>query len=283
MKHLTDINSLADQLQAWRDAGESIALVPTMGNLHEGHLRLVDEAKQHAEHCVVSIFVNPTQFGPGEDFDAYKRTPDEDCSLLEARGADAVFLPTVEMMYPQGQTITSTISIPDSLSNILCGAARPGHFDGVATIVAKLFDLVQPDVAVFGEKDYQQLLVIRHLVAELNLPVSIIGLPTVREEGGLAMSSRNGYLNESQRTQARQLYKTLQHSCEQLQSGEQGIASIEAAAAADLQAAGFVPDYVSIRRASDLALPDHADNELVILAAAKLGSARLIDNVRCKR
>ena len=283
MKQLPDINSLADQLQIWRDAGESIALVPTMGNLHEGHLCLVDEAKRHADHCVVSIFVNPTQFGPGEDFKAYKRTPNEDCALLETRGADAVFLPTLEMMYPQGETIATTISMPSSLTNILCGASRPGHFDGVATIVAKLFELVQPDVAVFGEKDYQQLLVIRHLVAELKLPVKIIGLPTVREQGGLAMSSRNGYLDDTEQAQARQLYKTLQRCCEQLQSGEQDIASIETSAAADLQAAGFAPDYVSIRRASDLALPDIADNELVVLAAAQLGAARLIDNVLCKR
>lgn len=283
MKQLPDINSLAHQLQVWRDAGESIALVPTMGNLHEGHLRLVDEARRHAGRCVVSIFVNPTQFGPGEDFEAYKRTPDEDCALLKTRGADAVFLPTVEMMYPQGETIATNISIPDSLTNILCGASRPGHFDGVATIVAKLFELVRPDVAVFGEKDYQQLLVIRHLVAEWKLPVKIIGLPTIREEGGLAMSSRNAYLNESQRAQATQLYKILQLCCQRLQSGESDIASIEAAAATDLQATGFEPDYVSIRRASDLGLPGATDNELVVLAAARLGVARLIDNVLCRR
>ena len=283
MKQFHDINSLHEQLQAWRARGESIALVPTMGNLHEGHLRLVDEAKRHADRCVVSIFVNPTQFGPNEDFAAYSRTPDEDCAMLETRGADAVFLPSVEMMYPQGEAISTSIVVPDELANILCGTSRPGHFNGVATVVAKLFTLVQPDVAVFGEKDYQQLMVIRHLVADMNMPVTIIGLPTVREESGLAMSSRNRYLNDEQRGKARQLYASLRSCCECLQSGEQDIAGIEANALSQLQRAGFEPEYVSIRRAADLGLPEAADGDLVILAAAYLGKARLIDNLLCRR
>ena len=283
MKQINDLDALHQQLQVWRAKGERIALVPTMGNLHEGHLRLVDEAKRHADHCVVSIFVNPTQFGPNEDFAAYPRTPDEDCAMLETRGTDVVFLPTVEMMYPQGEAISSSIVVPEELANILCGTSRPGHFNGVATVVAQLFKLVQPDVAVFGEKDYQQLLVIRHLVAEMNMPVTIIGLPTIREESGLAMSSRNRYLNDEQRGQAGQLYASLRSCCERLQSGEQDSAGIEADALAQLQRAGFEPDYVSIRRAADLGLPGAADRDLVILAAAHLGKARLIDNVLCRR
>lgn len=283
MKQLENINALHEQLQVWRAGGERIALVPTMGNLHEGHLRLVDEAKQHAGRCVVSIFVNPTQFGPNEDFESYPRTLAEDCALLEARGADAVFLPTVEMMYPQGEAISTSIIVPEQLANILCGASRPGHFNGVATIVAKLFNLVQPDVAVFGEKDYQQLLVIRRLVADLNMPVEVIGQATVREANGLAMSSRNRYLDEAQRGQAAQLFATLQGCCRHLQAGQRNIAALEEAAVAQLEVAGFAPDYVSIRRAADLGLPGGSDTELVILAAAVLGKARLIDNLVCRR
>jgi pantoate--beta-alanine ligase len=283
MNQFQDINALQEQIQAWRALGERIALVPTMGNLHEGHLRLIDEAKQHADRCVVSIFVNPTQFGPSEDFAAYPRTPDEDCALLEARETDAVFLPTVEMMYPHGEAVSTSITVPEELANILCGASRPGHFNGVATVVTKLFNLVQPDVAVFGEKDYQQLLVIRRMVADLNIPVEIIGQATIREANGLAMSSRNRYLSDEQRGQAAQLYVSLQVCCERLQAGERDIATIEAMAVEQLEAAGFEPDYVSIRRAADLGLPGAADKELVILAAAGLGKARLIDNLLCRR
>lgn len=283
MRQLQDINALHEQLQAWRARGERIALVPTMGNLHEGHLCLVDEAKRHAQRCLVSIFVNPTQFGPGEDLAAYPRTPDEDCALLETRGVDAVFLPTVEMMYPQGEAISTHIAVPEELANILCGASRPGHFNGVATIVAKFFNLVQPEVAVFGEKDYQQLLVIRRLVADLNMPVTIIGLPTIREAAGLAMSSRNRYLDAEQRQQATQLYASLEACCDRLQAGERDIARLEEQAVASLQQAGFEPDYVSVRRAADLGLPGSTDRDLVILAAAGMGQARLIDNLRCRR
>ena len=283
MKIFHDIESLHAQLQAWRAEGESIAFVPTMGNLHEGHLCLVDEAKRHADRCVVSIFVNPTQFGAGEDFDAYVRSPDKDSALLEARHADAVFLPSTELMYPEGQKASRNITLPDSLTNILCGAARPGHFDGVATIVEKLFKLVEPDVAVFGEKDYQQLLVIRYLVDTLSLPIKVIGLPTVREKAGLAMSSRNSYLDKAQGQQARHLHECLLLCCQRLQSEDWDIADIEAAAVSELQAMGFIPDYVSIRCAADLAEPTAEDNNLRILAAASLGTARLIDNVPCER
>mgnify|MGYP000586538628 CR=1 FL=1 len=283
MKQLPDINSLYEQLQTWRADGERIALVPTMGNLHEGHLCLIDAAKRHADRCVVSIFVNPTQFGPNEDFAAYPRTLEEDCTLLAARGVDAVFLPTVDMMYPQGEAISTSIAVPEALANILCGAARPGHFNGVATVVTKLLNLVRPEVAVFGEKDYQQLLVIRRVVADLNIPVEIIGQATIREASGLAMSSRNRYLTGPQRDQAAQLYASLRACCEQLQAGERDIAAIEARAEALLESAGFEPEYVSIRRSADLGLPGAADSELVIVAAAHLGKARLIDNLLCGR
>lgn len=281
MLTVTGTDSLQAHIADWKQAGDKIAFVPTMGNLHEGHLQLVDEARKRADRLVVSIFVNPTQFGPGEDFEAYPRTEQADTKYLLARGVDLLFLPTVEAMYPQGSNIDADCVPPVSLTDKLCGLFRPGHFAGVATVVKHLFDLVKPDVAVFGEKDYQQLQVIRWLVAEHGLPVQIIGMPTVREANGLAMSSRNRYLTEAERLLAAELFASLQAVCEQLQAGERDFVKLTELASARLVAAGFKPDYVAIHDAIALAEPEQAA-EWVILAAAQLGEARLIDNLRCK-
>lgn len=265
---------------AWRRAGERIALVPTMGNLHAGHMALVESAQARADRVVVSIFVNPIQFVAGEDYDNYPRSEQEDCRLLERAGIDLVFMPVVEDLFPGGSHRHSRINIP-GLEDILCGASRPGHFSGVATVVAKLFNLVQPDVALFGEKDYQQLLVIRRLAADLAFPIDIEGVATVREPDGLAMSSRNAYLSETERSQAPALHRTLRSMADQLQAGSQDYPALESAAVRQLQAAGLRPDYVAIRDAATLEAP--ADGECVVLAAAWLGRARLIDNIRAAR
>jgi pantoate--beta-alanine ligase len=249
-----------------------------MGNLHAGHLGLMARGREVADRVVASIFVNPLQFGPSEDFAAYPRTLETDAVRLAEAGVDLLFAPTVEVMYPQGQEALTRIEVP-GLSDILCGASRPGHFSGVATVVNKLFNQVQPDAAVFGQKDWQQLMVIRRMVADLDMPVEIIGVPTRREDDGLAMSSRNGYLSEQERQQAPQLFATLQAMAARLQTGERDFAAIEAEGGASLEAAGLKPDYLSIRRATDLVLPTDGDTDLVILAAAYLGRARLIDNL----
>ncbi|MGD9000455.1 MAG: pantoate--beta-alanine ligase [Granulosicoccaceae bacterium] len=280
MLTVTDTDSLRSYIHAWREAGERVAFVPTMGNLHEGHLQLVDAARSQASRVVVSIFVNPAQFGPNEDFAAYPRTPEQDSELLAARRADLLYMPGVDSMYPGGEGAMTRVEPPEALTNILCGASRPGHFSGVATVVTKLLNQVQPDVAVFGEKDFQQLLVIRRVVADLDLPVAIVGVPTVREADGLAMSSRNRYLDSDERVQAAQLSAILREMAGRLQQGERDFAALEAAAAAQLRRAGFVPDYVSIRCATDLTTPGRGDTALVILAAARLGEARLIDNLQ---
>jgi pantoate--beta-alanine ligase len=277
---VTNCNSLRAQIRAWREAGERIAFVPTMGNLHEGHLQLVDVARQRADRVVVSIFVNPIQFGPNEDFAAYPRTPEQDSDLLAARQTDLLYMPDVDTMYPGGEAAITRVVPPEALTNILCGASRPGHFSGVATVVTKLFNQVQPDLAVFGEKDFQQLLVIRRVVEDLDLPITIIGVPTVREADGLALSSRNRYLDEDERTRASRLPATLQAMAARLQQGERDFATLETMAEQELRDAGFEPDYVSIRRAADLITPARGDNSLVILAAAQLGKARLIDNLQ---
>ncbi|MGD8514480.1 MAG: pantoate--beta-alanine ligase [Granulosicoccaceae bacterium] len=280
MLTVTDADNLQAQIRTWREAGERVAFVPTMGNLHEGHLCLVDAAREQAGRVVVSIFVNPTQFGPNEDFAAYPRTPEQDSELLAARGVDLLYMPGVDTMYPGGEAAMTRVEPPEALSNILCGASRPGHFSGVATVVTKLLNQVQPDVAVFGEKDFQQLLVLRRVVADLDLPVEIVGVPTVREADGLAMSSRNRYLDSDERVQAVQLPATLREVAGRLQRGERDFATLEEDAAAQLRRAGFTPDYVSIRRAEDLTTPGRGDTALVILAAAQLGEARLIDNLQ---
>ncbi len=269
---------LRQALDEWRSRGERIALVPTMGNLHEGHLQLVDCARERADRVVVSLFVNPTQFGPGEDLDNYPRTLDDDRAALAARGADLLFVPDEAVIYPHGRE-ACVVSVPD-LSDMLCGAARPGHFDGVATVVSKLLNLVAPDVAVFGEKDFQQLMIIRRMVADLFMPVTIEGVPTCREVDGLAMSSRNRYLSEDERRRAPALYQALQRVAGALEKGRTDYDALVESARKFLSEKGFEPDYVEIRRSDDLAMPTPSDQALVVLAAARLGKARLIDNLR---
>jgi len=265
-------------LRQWRGQQQgSVALVPTMGNLHEGHLTLVKRAQQHADVVVVSIFVNPMQFGANEDLDSYPRTLEQDCRALEALGVNAVFTPQVEDMYPRGMDQQTRIEVP-GISDILCGANRPGHFVGVATVVCKLFNMVQPQFAVFGEKDFQQLQVIRLMTQDLSLPIDIIGVPTARAETGLALSSRNVYLSESQRKQASVIYRTLAGIAEKIDAGT----SVEAArqwAVTELETAGFAIDYVEIRNANNLQPASATSGRLVALIAAKLGSTRLIDNL----
>ncbi|HYN78217.1 MAG TPA: pantoate--beta-alanine ligase [Lamprocystis sp. (in: g-proteobacteria)] len=272
------VDELRVQSCAWRAAGERIAFVPTMGNLHSGHITLVREARKRAPRVVVSIFVNPLQFGPTEDLAAYPRTPGRDQDLLDEVGCDLLFAPTAGVMYPHGQAAQTRVEVP-GVSDLLCGASRPGHFIGVATVVCKLFNMVGPDLALFGEKDFQQVLVIRRMAADLAMPVEIVGIPTVREPDGLAMSSRNGYLNAEERARAPALYRALTAAAQGLESG-QSPPEVESAARAAIVAAGLRPDYVSVRRTADLALPGVTDRELVVLAAAYLGRARLIDNLR---
>ena len=274
---INDKKSLWDQLADWRHHDDHVALVPTMGNLHAGHLSLVDLAREHAERVVVSIFVNPTQFGVDEDFDDYPRTLDRDTRRLKRPGADIIFAPNIETMYPFGLEDATTILVPRITENF-CGRSRPGHFDGVTTVVARLFALVQPDVAVFGQKDYQQQLVIRHMSADLNLPISIITGETVREDDGLAMSSRNQYLSDTERATAPKLYRELSRIGTELQSGRRDFESLEQQATKRLTKAGFEVDYFAIRRAQNLEVPDRDCDELVVLTAAHLGKARLIDN-----
>ncbi len=272
------IRFLRSRVQRWRRAGEHIALVPTMGNLHAGHLALVEQARRLADRVVVTVFVNPTQFGAGEDFSSYPRTLEQDANLLVKAEVDLMFTPEVEELYPGGQGCGTYIEVPE-LSDILCGAFRPGHFRGVATVVAKFFNCVQPDIAVFGEKDYQQLLVIRKMTAELCLPIKIVAVPTVREIDGLALSSRNAYLTDEQRNSAPLLYKSLLQCKKRILSGERNFAALASRAESELHAAGFEPDYFEIRRADNLAESTVDTDELVILAAAHLGKTRLIDNV----
>jgi pantoate--beta-alanine ligase len=278
MQTVTNVEDLRATLTVWRRAGEKIAFVPTMGNLHAGHLQLVAEAGRRADRVVVSIFVNPMQFGEGEDFDDYPRTLEEDEVKLTEAGADLLFAPAVSTVYPSDAAQQTRVAVP-GISEVLCGASRPGHFVGVATVVCKLFNMVQPDLAVFGEKDYQQLMVIRRMVADLAIPVDIVGMATVRESDGLAMSSRNGYLTTEQRAAAPLLYRTLRNTAEAIRAGNRDYKGLEASADAALRDAGFRPDYYVIRRAEDLAMPGESAGELVILAAAYIGTTRLIDNL----
>ena len=281
MELVEQIPTLRARVGTWRRADQRVAFVPTMGNLHAGHLALVREALRLADRVVVSIFVNPLQFGPSEDFGAYPRTLEQDCALLEAAGTNLLFAPPVAAVYPRGQAGQTRVEVP-GISDILCGASRPGHFVGVATVVCKLFNMVQPDLAIFGEKDFQQLLVIRLMTQDLSLPVAIQGLATVREPDGLAMSSRNGYLTREERARAPALYQILLRAGERLRAGV-AIAEVERLAAEEIAAADFGPDYCSVRRAGDLALAGSEDRELVVLAAARLGRARLIDNLGVRR
>lgn len=275
---LSEIGSLREVVRAWHIKGDRVGFVPTMGNLHEGHLALVAEAKKRAQHIIVSIFVNPMQFGEGEDFEDYPRTLDEDRKKLIEAGVDLLFAPSVETVYPAGKDSQTRVEVPD-ISDLLCGASRPGHFVGVATVVCKLFNMVQPDLALFGEKDFQQLMVIRRMVADLAIPIEIVGLKTVREADGLAKSSRNGYLTPEQRTLAPRLFETLQQTADALARGERDFAQLEERAKKSLTSAGFRPDYYAIRSADNLEPPRQQDTRLVVLAAAYLGATRLIDNL----
>jgi len=280
---VADLAPLRAQVQAWRLAGQRIAFVPTMGNLHAGHFALIERARGLADRVVASVFVNPTQFGPNEDFARYPRTPAADEAGLQAAGCDLLFRPSVDVMYPFGLDRVVKVAVP-GLSSVLCGAHRPGHFDGVATVVLRLFNMVQPDVAVFGRKDLQQLQLIRYLVTDLALPLLIDAAPTTREADGLAMSSRNQFLSAAQRPQAARIRQCLG---EMLAAAERGnvAQAIEAAAMVGLREAGFDPDYAALR------LEDRLDESLwgpigkdyqprlVALIAARLGSTRLIDNL----
>lgn len=276
--HIDDIRT---QVRAWRAKGETIAFVPTMGNLHQGHITLVREAAQKCDHVVVSIFVNPMQFGQNEDLDAYPRTLAADSAAITAAGAELLFTPTPAVMYPKGLEQQTYVEVP-GISNVLCGASRPGHFRGVATIVCKLFNIVQPDVAFFGNKDYQQLLVIKTMVEDLSLPIEIIGVDTIRENSGLAMSSRNGYLTATEKAAAPALKKAIDAMAKGIKQGE-SVDAVTEQAKASLVAAGFTPDYLEIRHAHTLEAAQRQDQALVILAAAYIGKARLIDNLRFDR
>ena len=274
------IRSIA-QLRAWRKTAGHLAFVPTMGNLHAGHLALVEAARQHADKVVVSIFVNRLQFGQGEDFDAYPRTFEADCAKLEAAGVDVLFFPDERELYPR---IKQDFNVePPHIQNELCGAFRPGHFRGVATVVSKLFNIVQADVACFGKKDFQQLHVIRAMVDDLNMPIEIVPVDTGRAEDGLALSSRNGYLSAEERAEAPRLYRHLSAIRDALLAGDNRYAVLEKAAADDLAAHGWRVDYIEVRQADTLEVAHAGEPRLVVLAAARLGRTRLIDNIEVTR
>jgi pantoate--beta-alanine ligase len=279
---VTTIAAVRERVHAWRRNGERVAFVPTMGNLHAGHVSLIDAARHHGDRFVASIFVNPMQFGANDDFAHYPRTPREDERMLAAAGCDLMFMPDVAEIYPHGAERATRVEVP-GLSRILCGEFRAGHFEGVATVVTKLFHIVEPQVAVFGEKDFQQLTIIRRMVADLCMPVEIIGAPTVRDSDGLAMSSRNQYLTEAERALAPQIYATLQAAAARVRGGDADFASIERSGFQALQSAGFRPDYFSLRQAADLSAASVDAHQLVVLTAARLGKARLIDNVQTAR
>jgi pantoate--beta-alanine ligase len=278
MQQIEAIEELRTVVRRWRQAGEPVAFVPTMGNLHAGHLDLVNRARTLAAHTVVSIFVNPLQFGPQEDYATYPRTLEQDRQKLQAAGADVLFVPPVQAIYPQNLDSVTRVQVPE-LSDILCGAFRPGHFTGVATVVAKLFNLVQPDLALFGKKDYQQWRLIERMVRDLAIPVSIMGVATVREADGLAMSSRNQYLSPQERKLAPALYRCLDGVGAAVAAGNRDFAALEAGAMQQLQKHGFEPQYVEIRTTKELTRPQAQNEQLVVLAAAWLGKTRLIDNL----
>lgn len=278
MKTIHSIQELRATLQAERAKGKRISLVPTMGNLHEGHLQLVRQADGCSDIVVASIFVNPLQFGANEDLDSYPRTLESDQEKLAGAGCDYLFAPSDAEMYPNGREVQTQVEVP-GISNIHCGASRPGHFQGVATVVCKLFGIVQPDVSVFGEKDFQQLMVIRRMVESLYLPVEVQGAPIARNEQGLALSSRNGYLSAEQLEIAPTLQRTLQETKAQILGGRRDYTQLEAEAYSTLETAGFSRDFYNICNASNLLPADETCRHLVILAAAPLGGARLIDNI----
>lgn len=279
MDVLKSVDALRSKVQKWREAGFTIGFVPTMGNLHAGHLSLVEEARQKSDKVIVSIFVNPLQFGPNEDFDRYPRTFEVDKSLLQQYQTDAIFCPSVDEMYPHGQTQT-LVTAPEKMTGILEGEKRPGHFDGVTTVVAKLFNMVQPDIAVFGQKDFQQFAVLQQMVEDLAMPITLIRAPIVRNEAGLALSSRNQYLTESQRLIAPKLFVALQSVEMAIQSGNRNYESLCQSAVQQVISDGFDSvDYIQVLNSVSLETPEVDDRSLVIVAAAKLGNTRLLDNV----
>jgi len=282
METVTTVAAVRERVSAWRKAGLRVAFVPTMGNLHPGHVSLIEAARRHGDRFVASIFVNPMQFGPNEDFAHYPRTPTEDERMLAAAGCDLMFTPDVAEVYPGGSERSTRVEVP-ALSRILCGEFRPGHFEGVSTVVAKLFHIVEPDIAVFGEKDFQQLTIIRRMVADLCMPIQIVAAPTVRHEDGLAMSSRNQYLTAAERQIAPRIFAILSAVANRLQAGDSEFASMERHGIQTLEGAGFRPDFFAIRQAQDLCAPQPATRHLVVLAAAHLGKARLIDNIQVQR
>lgn len=278
MNTVKTLQQLRAAISRARSEGKRIAFVPTMGNLHAGHVALVQHATERADFVVASIFVNPLQFGANEDLDSYPRTLAADQSKLLEAGCDLLFTPDAQDIYPHGMAQQTIVSVP-GVSTGLCGGSRPGHFDGVATIVCKLFNMVQADIALFGEKDFQQLAVIRKMVADLNMPIQIFGVPIVRDHDGLALSSRNGYLSAQQRAAAPALQHALQAIKAQIINGRRDYATLFEHFATDLQAAGFRLDYVELRDALSLQPADVQSTQLVLLAAAYLGSTRLIDNL----
>ena len=278
MKRVYALEELRAIIDEVRQQGSRIAFVPTMGNLHAGHLALVDTAHRHGDYIVASIYINPMQFAAHEDLSTYPRTPEQDCDSLAERGTHLVFMPDDQTMYPHGIAQQTRIDVP-GLSDILCGAGRPGHFQGVATVVNRLFNMVQPNVAIFGKKDYQQLLVIRRMAADLAMPVEIIGADTVRDKDGLALSSRNGYLNAEQRKTAPALYQSLLNAKTEIEARSAKFEEIERKSLQYLADRGFVPEYFQICRQADLVPAGPEDRALVLVTAAKLGSARLIDNL----
>ena len=279
MRRARTIAQVRAAVRAWRRAGQRVVFVPTMGNLHAGHMSLIEAARAHGERFIASIFVNPMQFGPNEDFAHYPRTPQRDERMLRSAGCDLMFTPEVSEIYPNGMTHATRVEVP-GLSDILCGQFRPGHFQGVTTVVAKLLHICAPDAAVFGEKDFQQLTLIRRMVSDLCMPVRIIPAPTVRADDGLAMSSRNQYLSAAERARAPVLYRTLCAAARRIEVGDRDWVAIEREGLRVLTAEGFRPDYFAIRRQEDLGAPAPESRRLVILTAAHLGRARLIDNVQ---
>ncbi|MBL4631004.1 MAG: pantoate--beta-alanine ligase [Paraglaciecola sp.] len=279
MQIITDILDLREIRRTWQSSAKVIAFVPTMGNLHQGHLNLVREAKKNADIVVVSIFVNPMQFGPDEDLDAYPRTLENDKSLLENLGVDVLFMPQVSDIYARGLEQQTFVEVP-GLSYMICGASRPGHFRGVATIVCKLFNMVQPNLAFFGEKDFQQLQVIKAMVTDLSMNLKVFGVATTRESDGLAMSSRNQYLKEEERKLAPTLYKKMHELVDEIYAGRRDYSKLLQGYKLQLSELGFNPDYLEIRNIESLLQPGHEDQQLVLLAAAFLGKTRLIDNLK---
>lgn len=278
MRVIKDARGLRDWRKYSRNEGGTWAFVPTMGNLHNGHMTLVARAQELADQVIVSLYVNPTQFGPNEDFAHYPRTPEEDLALLEAAGVHAVLMPDESMVYPFGVDEAIGFTLPARYSGILCGADRPGHFEGVASVVTRLFNMIAPDIAVFGSKDFQQLWLIRRLVADLHLPVTIESVPIHRDVDGLAMSSRNRYLNPAQRTASALIYRVLNDSRAAIENGDD-IAHVLAQGRACLEEGGFKVQYLELRYQDDLQNAEHFDKPVVLLVAARIGNTRLIDNM----